>query len=68
MATKTEELITTVQLEVARAVTQLDGLREEVQKADLIGLRESLEKVGVLDIPVLIAQIATLQEQVAELK
>ena len=68
MATKAEELIASLQLDLARAVAQLDGLQDQVQKADLIGVRESLAKLGVLNIPALIAQIATLQEQVAELK
>lgn len=66
--TKTEELINNIQLEVARALNQLDGLKEEVKKADLIKVRDSLSKLEVLNATVLLAQIATLQEQVTELK
>jgi hypothetical protein len=72
VATKTEELATSLQLEVARAVAQLEGLKDEVRKADLVEIRDTLMKVHthitVVDVPKLIAQFATLQEQVAELK
>ena len=68
MATKAEELIHSVQLEVTRAVEQLGHLKDEVRNAKLLEVRENLATSGVLNIPQLIAEIATLQEQVAELK
>jgi hypothetical protein len=68
VATKTEELIASVQVEVARALTQLESLKDEVRKADLIDVRESLAPLAVLNIPALLSQVATLQEQVTELK
>ncbi len=58
MATKTEELI--------------HSLQTEVKDADLVELRVRLaaldSRLNVVDFPTLIAQIASLQEQVFELK
>lgn len=68
MATKMEELMKSVQLELARALTRLDGLSEEVQKAEIARIRESLAKLEDINATVLLAQVATLHEQVAELK
>lgn len=68
MATKVEELVKSVQLEVARGLPRLDGLEDAVRKADLIEVRENLARLDAIQVPTLLANIATLQEQVAELK
>lgn len=68
MATKVEELVNSVNLEVARAAEQIASLKDEVRAAELLKVHEALARLEVLNIPVLLAQIATLQEQVAELK
>ena len=72
MATKTEELIQNVQLEVTRIVAELDAMKHEVRAADLIQLRERLAKLdallGLVNFTELISRIATLEEQNVELK
>ena len=72
MATKTEELIQNVQLEVTRIVAELDAMKHEVRAADLIQLRERLAKLdallGLVNFTDLISRIATLEEQNVELK
>ena len=72
MATKTEELIQNVQLEVTRIVAELDAMKHEVRAADLIQLRERLAKLdallGLVNFTERISRIATLEEQNVELK
>ena len=72
MATKTEELIQNVQLEVTRIVAELDAMKHEVRAADLIQLRERLAKLdallGLVNFTELISRIATLEEQITDHK
>lgn len=56
--TKTEELINTVQREVARLITLHQGLRDEVDAANLIEIRE---RQAVLD-----AAVAELRKRAEE--
>lgn len=66
--TKAEELLSSVQLELARAIAQIESLKAEVRQADLPAIRDALAKLDVLNPAALLTKIATLEEQVAELK
>ena len=72
MATKTEELLHSLQTELTRVVSVVEGLQTQVRDAEMGKLREHIAvfnaRLADLSLPVLLAQIATLQEQVAELK
>jgi hypothetical protein len=72
MATKTEELIHELQIELTRLLAVLNTLQTEVRDADLRAVRERIRHIesllAVIDIPKVLTRVATLEEQVAELK
>lgn len=73
MAGKTPtELIRELQRELAKLIAELNGLRDEVRRADLLATRDRLTKLeatlDTLDIPAVLVQLGVLQEQIAELK
>ena len=73
MAGKTPtELIRELQLEIAKLIVQINGLKDEVRTAGLTDLREKLakfeERLSSVDWINFVTQLATLQEQVSELK
>lgn len=72
MATKTEELIHELQIELTRLLAVLNTLQTEVRDADLRAVRERIRHIesllAVIDVPKVLTRVATLEEQVAELK
>src|SRR3954454_21023695 len=66
------ELIRELQLEVAKLISELNGLSDEVRKADLLGARDRLTKLeaslNTLDVPSVLVQLGVIQEQLTELK
>jgi hypothetical protein len=72
MATKTEDLIHELQIELTRLLAVLNTLQTEVRDADLRAVRERIRHIesllAVIDVPKVLTRVATLEEQVAELK
>jgi hypothetical protein len=66
------ELIRELQIEVTKLTEQITGLKEEVRTANLLGLRERFvkieERLSVVDLTSVLTRLATLEEQVSELK
>ena len=72
MASKVEDLIHTIQVEVAKIIANLDGVKNELGRGDFTEIRERISKLeallSVADFRELLTRIATLEEQNAELK
>ena len=73
MAAKSpKELIGELHLEVTKLIAELNGLRDEVRRAELLNTRDRLIKLesvlDTVDIPAVLVQLGVIQEQVAKLK
>src|SRR5688500_10970764 len=73
MAAKSpSELIRDLQIEVTKLLGQLDGLKDEIRKAELLATRDRLTKLEsvleTVDIPAVLVQLGVIQEQIGELK
>ena len=73
MAGKTAtELIRELQLEVTKLTSQLDGLKDELRKVELLAMRDRLTKLEAiletLNMSSLLTQLGAIQEQLSELK
>jgi hypothetical protein len=66
------ELIRELHLELTKLIGQLDAVKDEVRKAELIANRERLTKLEavleMVNVHTLMIQLGVIQEQLAELK